>query len=288
MATLLFEHILSFSVAFNTIEPIKPLVTKLQKRIQDIYRAYQIIDNVLRESKNYRDDMDNEFQHRYSFAVRICKDFGIEPGLPRLAKCWSRYRLNVENDGTISYYKRTVAIPFLDDINFQLSERLKDQNHVETFTLLPSKIFSESYSIEETAKSLQAKYQREMANDGCHFRSELERWYNFWKDKVEHQQDQLDSIIETLEFADLNFFPNICRLLPTGAVSPIGSTKAERAVSGIRKLKTAFRSPMADRRESDLNLLQMHQITTVNFGRVVNMFIKQHPRSLFNPTMFSE
>ena len=140
-------------------------------------------DSVLRGFKNYRDDTDNEFQHWYDFAVRICKDVGIEPGLPRLAKCWSRYRPNVENDGTISYYKRTVAIPFLDNINFQLSERLKDRNHVETFTLLPSKIFSESYNIEETAKSLQAKYQSEMANDGCHFRSESKRWYNFWKDK---------------------------------------------------------------------------------------------------------
>ena len=80
-----------------------------------------MIGNVLRELKNYRDDTDNEFQHCCDFAVRICKDVGIEPGLQRLVKCWSRYRPNVENGGTISLYKRTVAIPFMDDINFQLS-----------------------------------------------------------------------------------------------------------------------------------------------------------------------
>ena len=92
-----------------------------------------MIDSVLREWKNYRDDIDNEFQHWYDFAVRICKDVGIEPGLPRLAKCWSRYRPDIANDGLISYYKRTVAIHVLDDINFQLSERLKDRNHLETW-----------------------------------------------------------------------------------------------------------------------------------------------------------
>ena len=81
-------------------------------------------------------------------------------------------------DGTVSYYMRTVAIPFSDDINFQLSERLKGRNHVETFTLLPSKMISEIFSIEEIAKSLQTKYQNEMTNDRCHFRSELKR-YNF-------------------------------------------------------------------------------------------------------------
>ena len=88
----------------------------------------------------------------------------------------------------MSYYKRTAAIPFLDDLYFQLSEKLKDRNHVEKFTILPSKTFFESYSIEETAELLPAKYQSEMTNDGCHFRSELKRWYNFWKDKGEHQR----------------------------------------------------------------------------------------------------
>ena len=62
-----------------------------------------MIDSVLRELKNYRDDIHNKFQYWYDFSVRICKDVGIESGLPRLAKCWSRYRPNVENDGPISY-----------------------------------------------------------------------------------------------------------------------------------------------------------------------------------------
>ena len=68
-----------------------------------------MIDSDLRKLKNYRDEIDNEFQHWYNFA-----------------KCWRRYRPNVENDRPIQYYKRTKAILFLDDINIQLSERLKD------------------------------------------------------------------------------------------------------------------------------------------------------------------
>ena len=46
-----------------------------------------MIGNVLRELKNYRDDTDNEIQHCCDFAVRICKDVGIEPGLQCLVKC---------------------------------------------------------------------------------------------------------------------------------------------------------------------------------------------------------
>ena len=98
-ATRSFEHILSFSFVFNALKPIKPLVTKLQKRNQDIYTACQMTDSVVMELKNYRDDIDNESQHWYDLAVRICKDVGLEPDLPRLAKCWSRYRPNAEDDG---------------------------------------------------------------------------------------------------------------------------------------------------------------------------------------------
>ena len=179
-------------------------------------------------------------------------------------------------------------MPYFDDISYQLSERRKNRNHVKKFILLPSKIFSKSYSIEEIAKSQQAKYQSQMTNDGCHFLSKLKTSYNFWKDKVEHQQDQPNSVIETLQFTDLDFFPNIPRLLLILAVWPIGSTEPEKAASGLRRLKIGLCSEISDQQESDLNPLQMQQITTVNVDRVADMFSKQHHRSLFNSTIFSE
>ena len=125
---------------------------------------------------------------------------------------------------------RTVAIPFSDDINFQLSERLKGRNHVETFTLLPSKMISEIFSIEEIAKSLQTKYQSEMTNDWCHFRSELKR-YNFGTTfgKIKHQQDQPDSIAETLEFVDLDTAWNVSKYgVISGPYFPVFSRKTRK------------------------------------------------------------
>ena len=57
-ATKSFEHILAFCLVFNGLEPLKPLVTKLQKRNQVIYKAYQMIDNVISELKGFRDNVD--------------------------------------------------------------------------------------------------------------------------------------------------------------------------------------------------------------------------------------
>ena len=50
-------------------------------------------------------------------------------------------------------------------------------------------------------------------------------------------EDPPDGIIEALNFADTDLFPNIRNLLILRATSPIGSTEAERAASRIRRLK---------------------------------------------------
>ena len=50
-------------------------------------------------------------------------------------------------------------------------------------------------------------------------------------------QNGPDGIIETLNFADTDFFQNIHKLLIFGVTSPIGSTEAERGAVRIRKPK---------------------------------------------------
>ena len=65
-----FEHILAYSLVFNGLKPLKPLVTIFQKRNQDIYKAYQMIDNAVSDLKGFRDNVDIEFEHWFNFAVK--------------------------------------------------------------------------------------------------------------------------------------------------------------------------------------------------------------------------
>ena len=124
-------------------------------------------------------------------------------------------------------------------------------------------MFERDCNLKITVKILLEKYS-EMTHEGAHLRSELKRWYDFWKGKLNNVsmeiqgasktrkrvngksgfilEDPPDSIIEALNSADTNFFPNIRKLLILGATSPIGSTEAARATSGIKQLKTPYRS----------------------------------------------
>ena len=64
------EHILVFSLVFNGLKPSKPLVTKFQTRNQDIYKAYQITNNVMSELKGFRVNVNIEFERWLNFAVK--------------------------------------------------------------------------------------------------------------------------------------------------------------------------------------------------------------------------
>ena len=92
-----------------------------------------------------------------------------------------------------------------------------------------------------------------------------------------------DSFVDVLKFADVDFFTNIRirKLLLLGATSPISSSEAEKAASGIIRLKTAFRNNIKDERGSNLNLLQMHTTGSINVEEL-QMFIKKEPRRLFS------
>ena len=68
------------------------------------------------------------------------------------------------------------------------------------------------------------------------------------------------------------------------ATSPRSSSEAERAASGIRRLKTFFRSTIilnGDERESNLNLLQIHTTGSINV-EILQILIKKPPRRLFS------
>ena len=98
--------------------------------------------------------------------------------------------------------------------------------------------------------------------------------------------DPPDGFIETLTFADEDFFPSVRQLLLIGATSPIGSTEAERAASGIRRLKSPYRSKMSDIREGNLNLIQLQRIVPqIDVEKVVDIFRNARSRRMFDHSL---
>ena len=68
-----FDRLVNFAVLYNELEPLKPLVTKLQKGNQDIYQAYQMIDQVNTNLRETKDNVDEGFHHWYEMACEMAK-----------------------------------------------------------------------------------------------------------------------------------------------------------------------------------------------------------------------
>ena len=81
--------------------------------------------------------------------------------------------------------------------------------------------------------------------------------------------------------ADPDSLPNIRTLLTVRCVSPFGSTEAERAVAGIRRLKTPYSSTMSDSREGDLNSIHLLKLTEIDISMVAQIFVNLNRRGLF-------
>ena len=145
--------------------------------------AYNMTDLVISDLKCYRENIDEKLKAWYNLATTIAQSVDVQTSVPQLAEGWNRFRSNVENGGPKSYHKRAVAVPFPDDMNSQLQDRLQDRNHLDVFALLPSIMSSSSYNIDEVRELLFQGYKNEMVSEGVHFSSEVRRWFNLWNNK---------------------------------------------------------------------------------------------------------
>ena len=130
----------------------------------------------------------------------------------------------------------------MDALIVNLHDRMADEKHTELFTLLSSVCLSSKFDLNATAILLQKAFGDDLAtNTTSAFRSEMKRWVKVCKTETEkaskESKESQDSFID-IKYVDCDCFPNIYILLAIGCISPIGSTEAERAVSGIRRLKT--------------------------------------------------
>lgn len=185
-----------------------------------------------------------------------------------------RLAYNVPSESPQEHYKRAVAIPLLDSLLAQVSERFSDeQHHVDgLLSLLPSIIVEmDTHSTDIMSARLllwecDLPFPKSLGN-------ELRRWSFVAKQGSESQcgQQSGSSIPDNLLLAhgecDKDSFPNIHCLLVIACTIPITSAEAE-VIPLMRRNKTYLRSTMNEKRLSDLSVIAM------NFGERVPVLMK--------------
>ena len=66
-----------FIATENILDEVKTLASKLQKRDQDIFEAYMMVDEVIGNIKSVRKNIDSDFQVWYKQILDLTEKLGI-------------------------------------------------------------------------------------------------------------------------------------------------------------------------------------------------------------------
>ena len=111
--------------------------------------------------------------------------------------------------------------------------------------------------------------------------SELPSWQIKWQKQLKEHEDASLPSSPTLTIRQvISMFPNINALVRILCTLPVTICSAERSFSGLKRIKTPFRSAVTTAHLSGLNLLHIHCDIPVNILAAIDEFARCHQRRM--------
>ena len=241
-----------------------------------------MVEDVRTTYTKLREQFDTSFGHVFEHAVRMAQAVHVEPSMPRITSL-QKNRSNTPAETSQEYYRRNLAIPFVDHIIVQLESRFSclSKQSASLLGLVPSVMCRKDIDITEAANL----YDSDLPSPEL-LRSELFRWKQKF---ISLQPDQMPSSwASALKQCDKDFFPNVHVLLRIACTLPCTSCECERSFSVMRRLRTYMRCSMSDDRLTSLALMHIHYDMKIDANDVVREFEKKHPRRIgFSNMLFT-
>eukprot|EP00731_Ephydatia_muelleri_P031439 Em0022g953a len=216
-----FSFLLALVVVYNILSYIKGLTVLLQQRSIDIVQGITLVQEVLGQLKELREELDDWNKIWFQMAVEIAEEVGTEkPSIPRMCSRQTQ-RSNVEADIPEVYYRRSLTAPFLDHLLQEMEDRFTTNAKVATLglCLVPSTICKKD-DWQTHVNNLASLYQGDLPAP-LSLQTELHCWKHKW---IHVKNDDLpESPIEALNKCDSRLFPNISTLLRIMSTIPVTS-----------------------------------------------------------------
>ena len=269
-AMLNFEFIITLHIVERYMSYTESLTRALQARALDLLQAVQHIGTLKQVLTDARSHIEIQFNTIFESASRRAREYDVPVNTPRRCSIQSA-RDNHPGD-TEEYYRRSLAIPFLDHLKTEIDDRFTSHSitAMRCMGLIPSCFASEEKANdEEMLEFFQADITFHSAA-----RAELELWRSHFSGK-----ELPDTPEAALKHATPLVFPNIRMMLIYIMVLPVTSCEAERSFSALRRIKTYLRSTMKQERLSGLALLNVHNSTYIpSTPEIRSEFLKKNRR----------
>ncbi|PFX11763.1 52 kDa repressor of the inhibitor of the protein kinase [Stylophora pistillata] len=212
--------IFTFFNTTNSPGTLKPIAAKLQKKDQDVFQAYSMIDDSIKAVFRVRSNIEKECHEWFEDASRLADKIGATFSVPRITGR-QEHRNNAPSVNPQSHYRVNVAIPFIDHLLEEMSSRFREDNRAgaEIFSLASSAEVKHD-SLLNLAEKLQF-WQQGLPTPSS-LLSEVKEWQYFWKQYTPTLQLPVN-LIECVKYADEDMYPNIRVLLIIGCTFPVSS-----------------------------------------------------------------
>ena len=284
-----FSFVVCLVVAREILAITKPLSVQLQGSYTDIARAHRDINQVKKQVKQNRNDLDKFHSLVYNKACSIARDIGVQEDMPRTTS-HQQHRSNPSCKSPKDYYRCVITAPMLDHLHCQLEERFSDTSFCyinEFLKLLPCQLCNFDDFGREDIPTLEKLYTDDFPEDYA-LDMEIQAWYLKWKSNSKAKE--INTLPKALAVLDKSTFPNLFVLLRIGATLPVTSATCERSISTLRFLKNELRSTMTNKRLNGLSLMFIHRDLTkqLNVDHIIDEFAREHPRRMELANLLSE
>ena len=269
-----FEFIIDFLLVHQFLLHLAGITVKLQKSALDIVQAHEMVTEVTRMYQHERENRDTSFAPIYAQSTRMAEKIGATVAMPRITSR-QQHRSNVEASSPSEYFKRNVAIPFLDHILTCINQQFSSSAVIATslLGLVPTVLCTKKVNLDAAVK----KYECDLPSPEL-FDLELKRWKNRYMPMP--PQLRPTSPAAAVKDCDCDNFPNISILLQIACTIPVTSCECERSASVMRRLNNYMRASMGKSRLSHIALLHIHYNTEVDLDKAVDCYAHLHPRRL--------
>lgn len=272
-----FDFLISLKICAKILEITKCLSEYLQKKTVDLSLALEAVDNALTVIQTIRDKSEENFAIIFAGTVTIASTFNVEPKIPRIVGV-QRHRENFEANTAEEYFRRSIFVPYLDDIICSLRERFTGHKEIVSSlqSVLPSKIILQQFSAIKAALNF---YRDDLNRDVTEeiLNGEWELWRSKW---AEQNQDLPNSASDVLKQCNEDLFPNIRIIVELLANLPVTTATVERSFSTLKRLKDYLRNKTENPRLTGFALMAIHRDIKVNVEEILNVFARTKRRFL--------
>ncbi|XP_029957481.1 52 kDa repressor of the inhibitor of the protein kinase-like isoform X2 [Salarias fasciatus] len=267
-----FEFIIALVVLKNVMTLTRALGNSLQGSSMDIHFAASTIKAVTQSLKEVSENIDVYHEFWNDEAVNLATTMEVPVKVPRSFS--RKHQMEARTLRPESFYKEHLSVPLVNHVLAELT-RLFSQDHLMTLrclSLVPAVI--EQYKSTEPEEACIHVFNSDIPNAGT-LSAELHCWWVKWSKKGK-DETFASNVQETLQVADVKFFPNMLAVLRLVSITPTLALQESSDVA-FRRFKT-YMETMPDKLKSkSLAVLNLNHDVGLDVDSLVETHAQTYP-----------